>query len=259
MRGCERCDDAGAWVLGALTEGEAAAFSDHVAECGVCAGEVRRLQGVADVLPRGVEQVQPPPELRDRIMAVVQREASLLAAAGPDADRPMAAGADRRPATPRRSAGPADRGRRDRRRSWTFGVRAGATAAVACALLGVGVAAGVLVGGEREQASRQIAAQVDAERAPLAEAVLRTTGDQAKLRITGLPAPPEDRVYQVWLRRPDGALQPTDVLFLPNARSAATVEVPADLENVDEVLVTHEPLGGSRKPTQQPVIAADPS
>lgn len=254
MRECERCDDAGAWALGALPEQEASDFSTHLQTCEVCAGQVRELQAVADVLPRGVEQIQPPPELRDRIMAVVEREASLLAAAGPEADRPAAgeAGGTRRRW---KGAGRAGRGWR----GWGFVPRAAISAAVACALVGVGVAGGVLVGDEEEEIPRQVAAQVDEEQAPLAEAVLRGSGDQAKLVISGLPAPPEDRVYQVWLRRSDGALKPTDVLFMPNSRAAATVEVPADLQKVEEVLVTHEPMGGSQQPTQLPVLVAEPS
>ncbi|HEV2768720.1 MAG TPA: anti-sigma factor [Solirubrobacteraceae bacterium] len=254
MAQCERHDDAGAWVLGALPEQEAGAFAAHVQACEACAAQVRELQAVADVLPRGVEQVPPPPELRDRVMAVVEREASLLAAAGPEADRPGSAAARPAPRSQRRAEG----ARRGWRR-WTFGPRPAITAAVACALLAVGVAAGVVVGEEDEPASRQVAARVDSEQAPLAKAVLRGTGDQAQLAISGLPTPPQDRVYQVWLRRSDGELKPTDALFMPNSRAAATVEVPGGLRCVEEVLVTHEPMGGSQEPTQLPVIAADPS
>lgn len=257
MGRCERRDDAGAWVLGALPEQEAGAFAAHVQACGACAAQVRELQAVADVLPRGVEQVPPPPELRDRVMAVVQREASLLAAAGPEADRPGSATAGPAPASQRRRKGAA-RARRGWR-GWTFGPRPAITAVVACALLAVGVAAGVVVDGEREPALRQVAARVDPEQAPLAEAVLRGTGDQAQLAISGLPTPPQDRVYQVWLRRSNGELEPTDALFMPNSRAAATVEVPGGLRGVAEVLVTHEPMGGSQEPTQLPVIAVDPS
>jgi len=254
MVACERSDDAGAWVLGALPEQEASAFAAHAQTCQICAAHVRQLQAVADVLPRGVEQVPPPPELRDRIMAVVEREASLLAAAGPEADR-LASGAA--PGSHRRTEG-AGRARRGWR-GWAFGPRPAIIAAVACALLAVGVAAGIVFGEEGEPAPRQVAAQVDPQQAPLAEAVLRGTGDQAQLAISGLPAPPEDRVYQVWLRRSDGTLEPTDALFMPNSRAAATVEVPGGLQGVEEVLVTHEPMGGSQEPTQLPVIAAQPS
>ena len=253
MRECDRCDDAGAWALGALPEQEAGDFAVHVQTCEVCAAQVRELQAVADVLPRAVEQVQPAPELRDRIMAVVEREASLLAAAGPEADRPAAGEA----AQPQRRREGAIRARRGWL-GWGFAPRAAIAAAAACALVGIGVAAGVLAGDEEEQIPRQVAAQVDEGQAPLAEAVLRGTGDQARLVISGLPAPPEDRVYQVWLRS-DGELEPTDVLFMPNSRAAATVEVPADLRKVEEVLVTHEPMGGSQKPTQLPVLVAEPS
>jgi len=255
MDACEHCDDAGAWVLGALSDREAEAFAYHMQACEACAAQVRELQAVADVLPRGVEQVPPPPELRDRIMAVVEQEASLLAAAGPEADRPASATAGGALASQGRTEGAARRSWRQ----WAFGPRPAVTAAVACALLAVGVVAGIVVSEEGEPVPDRVAAQVDPEQAPLAEAVLRGSGDQAQLRITGLPAPPEGRVYQVWLRRSDGELQPTDALFMPNSRAAATVDVPGGLQGVEEVLVTHEPLGGSQTPTQLPVITAEPS
>ena len=44
----------------------------------------------ADTLPLAAVQVGPPPELRDRIMAVVRSEAELLSAAEARADAPHA-------------------------------------------------------------------------------------------------------------------------------------------------------------------------
>jgi hypothetical protein len=62
-------------------------------------------------------------------------------------------------------------------------------------------------------------------------------------------------VYEVWVKRV-GAPQPTDALFTVTSRGAATVGVPGSVAGVKEVLVTSEPLGGSRVPTSTPAIIA---
>ena len=83
-------DATAAYVLGALDETERAAFEEHLAGCPACREEVDELRPAVEVLPISVEPVDPPPALKARIMAEVEREASLLAAAGPEADRPPA-------------------------------------------------------------------------------------------------------------------------------------------------------------------------
>ena len=87
---CRHRDDAGPWVLGALAEEDARAFAEHLESCPICRLEVAELQVVADVLPMAAPQLVPPPALKSRIMGVVESEAQLLRAAGPEADRPAA-------------------------------------------------------------------------------------------------------------------------------------------------------------------------
>lgn len=69
-----RAELIGAYVLDALTPEETEAFEDHLAECEVCRREVHELRRVTTVLPLGVEQVEPPPGLRDRILAEIRDE-----------------------------------------------------------------------------------------------------------------------------------------------------------------------------------------
>jgi hypothetical protein len=78
----------------------------------------------------------------------------------------------------------------------------------------------------------------------------------ATLIAHGLPEPPSGRVYQVWLKRPGLAPEPTSALFTPSRDGTATATVPGSMEGVEQVLVTDEPRGGSRMPTRQPLIAA---
>ena len=71
-----------------------------------------------------------------------------------------------------------------------------------------------------------------------------------------MPQTPPGRVYEVWVKR-EGAPQPTDALFtVTSAGSADGRASPASVAGVTQVLVTSEPLGGSRMPTSAPVIVA---
>ncbi len=63
------------YVLGALTEAEHEAFAHHLASCAVCREEVGALQAVASSLPAAVPQLEAPPELKQRVMAVVHEDA----------------------------------------------------------------------------------------------------------------------------------------------------------------------------------------
>lgn len=61
----------GLYVLGTLEASERAAFEAHLATCEACGAEVRSLRSVADALPFGAVQVDPPAALRARILAAV--------------------------------------------------------------------------------------------------------------------------------------------------------------------------------------------
>ena len=225
-------DAAGAYVLGALDDAELAAFEEHVAECPACRREVEELQVAADALPAGVVQMAPPPELKDRIMAVVNAEAELLAAA----------------AGTKASGGFVPR----RRRGSVLGWLTRPAVAVACVLaLAAGVAAGVLLSGGND--TRTVVAQTAA---PGARVEMRVNDDGARLVARHMPAPPDGRIYQVWLKRPGRAPEPTTVLWSVDASGSADVTVPGDMHGVEAVLVTDEPDGGSQAPTRQPVITA---
>ena len=71
-----------------------------------------------------------------------------------------------------------------------------------------------------------------------------------------MPAPPPGHIYEVWLEHGTQTPRPTDVLFSVTHSGGGWVGVPGSLEGVSKVLVTAEPLGGSLKPTREPVIVA---
>jgi anti-sigma-K factor RskA len=231
-------DSAGAYLLGALPDDEVAAFEAHLAACETCRAEVDALQVAVDALPMTAPQIAPPAALKDRIMVEVRREAALLAAAGPEADRPPAAAPEPR-----------------RRRRFTLTLPAPLAAALAAGALAVGVAVGGAVFGGGG-GTRTVTASVDHARAPRASAQLQIHDGHAVLVVQGMPAPRGGRVYEVWLQRSSGAVVPTNALFTPRTDGAATTSVAQSLAGVEQVLVSSEPPGGSLQPTTKPVIAA---
>jgi anti-sigma-K factor RskA len=237
-------DSAAAYLLGALPRDELAAYEAHLAGCAACREEVELLAPAAEALPASVEPMAPPPELKARIMAEVEREAALLAAAGPAADHP------------------ADAPERTRRhRSWVpWPLPRLASLAVAAALLVLGVAGGLGLARLADDGAHTVAVQVDAQRAPGAGAELEIDDrGSAMLVAHGLPAPPSGRVYQVWLKRPGHAPEPTSALFAPSSDGSATATVPGAMDGIEQVLVTDEPMGGSKVPTREPLLVASMS
>lgn len=236
---CPRSVDAAAFALGALTDAEAEDYAGHVQGCRTCQHEVAELQLMADTLPMAAPQVGPPPELKDRIMAVVHAEAELLRAAGPEADRPARA--------------PQGRSSRLAELAGALRGRRPAVVAAACCLLAAGVVVGTTLDGGDGRDVRTVAAQ-----GPGGADVTVVVGDddRAELVMRDMPAAPAGRVYQVWLAREGGDPQPTRTLFTVPADGRARVAVDEPVKGVDQVLVTAEPAGGSRQPTRDPVVVA---
>lgn len=236
-------DDVGSYLLGAMPDDEREAFEAHLAGCPRCRQDVEELRVAAEALPIAVPLMSPPAALRDRIMAVVDAEAELLAAAGRRADEPAAVPA---PAPARRRAG------------WTsWLLRPVAAAAAAVVLLAAGALGGVLArGGGDEPSARTVAAQTTV---PGAQVRLRVGEEASTLVARNMPAPPRGRVYQVWVKRPGRDPEPTSALWTPNRAGEADVAVPGSLDGVEAVLVTDEPLGGATVPSKTPVISASPA
>ena len=218
----------GAYALGALPDDERDELERHLAQCAACRRELAELQAAVDVLPAAAPPVRPPPELRDRIMAVVESEAELLRAAGAGADRPRV-----------RRRGP---------RSWFSRPLAATGAAVAALGAGVAVGAAIFAGGGAGPGGRTVAAQ----QAPAtAAAYLRVSGQQASLVVSRMPQPPRGRVYQAWVQSPGRPPVSAGATF---ALRTGTVTLPHRVGPGARVLVTAEPPGGSLHPTSAPLI-----
>ena len=232
-------DSLGAWMLGALPEEEAEGFRTHLAACADCRADAESLRVAVDALPASASPTLPPPALKGRVMAIVEREASLLKAAGPEADRAKA---------PRRRF-PSFAG---------FTHRPALATGLVLLLLVVGGGAALLGREAFDQEARVVAARINPE-LDGAHASLEVDGDRGRLVSSRLPAPPAGRVYQVWVDRGGPAPEPTSALFSTRRDGSASVDVPGSLEGVRQVMVTDEPPGGSSKPTGRVIFTASPA
>lgn len=256
----------GAYVLGACTAEEAAQVRAHLTASAEFRAEVESFEPVHDALLEAPEpDVTPGPDLKRSIMAQVQAEASLFAAAGPSeraaivregraaaAVLPSVAESRDVPADgPERGAGtPAPSPRRNAfLAALTNPARATALAAVLVALIVGGVVLGT--GGGSEE--RSLAVVPTPQAGNNASGRLVADDDSGTLKLSGFRGTAPGMEYQVWLQTGKDDPKPTKVLFTVDDKGHGEATIPG-LENVDQVLVTAEPKGGSLAPTTEPIL-----
>jgi anti-sigma-K factor RskA len=234
---------AGAYALDALTEIERAAFGRHVAACESCAFEVAELQETSARL--GAALAAPPPaRMRTAVLSEVGRTRQVAA-------RPPGRAAARTAV--------------QRWRRWTAG-------AVAASVLAIGAAATTWVVQQQRLDDERRQSEQLAQRQERVNAVL-TAGDVrfstapvpggGKLTVASspsrnagvvvlsdLPAPPSDRVYQLWLLSDGGSPASAGVMAAGQRGGTTLVET---LGGASDVGVTLEPPGGSAQPSMQPI------
>ena len=232
-------DSVGAYLLGALEEGERDSFEGHLDECPVCRDELERLRPAVEALPRSVVPMAPPPGLKAALMAEVENDLSERGEM-PARSRVLASLRDRLAAAGKVFSG----------------ARPAVAWAGAAALLFVGVLVGY--GATRVTSGddgRTVAATVDMGTVPAASGSLLVPGDAsdgAILRVHGMPTLDRDSVYQVWVRRNGEII--AESLFSVGPGGDGSAAVSEDLEDADAVMVTREPAGGARAPSEQPIL-----
>jgi anti-sigma factor RsiW len=227
-------EELAAYLLGALSDEEARDFERHLRTCASCQEEERWLRGAVELLPSSVEQVEPSPHLRERLMATVRAEADTSA---------------------ERRVAPARRAERSR-----FGLRwgllrpAAALGAVLALAAGIG---GYLIGSsESGPGTTTVAVQPTTGASGVAGRIVKSE-DAAVLTVRGLESPGRGRVDQVWLLR-EGADRPEpSALFSVDREGSGAAGIPSDLDGVRQVMVSSEPDRGSTQPTTQPVLTAN--
>jgi anti-sigma-K factor RskA len=232
-------EDLAAYMLGALESEQATELERHAEGCERCRAEIRWLTPALDALPEGVERVEPPAELRSRLLAEVRADAAAGAGVRDD-DR------DRRPGL----AGRASAWLRDLG-SGPMGLRP--VAGVAVAVLVVAAVAGFAIGGGLGSGSDGgETSTVVAGQAPGVTAKMVSEGDSGRLHLANVRKLPSDRVLEAWVQR-DGEVEPVQALFVPDREGQASTELP-DMKGVEVVMVTTEPPGGSKSPTSSPIV-----
>jgi anti-sigma-K factor RskA len=233
-------DERAAYLLDALDPGEQAAFETHLAGCASCRTELRWLAPAIDVLPAAVDQIEPPPELLDRILGAI------------DGDRPREA-----TAAPVSDVGSIPTVSTGRPSFWSRLAGRPALAGVAAAVaLAIGVAGGYALGDDPDNAST-VATTVPIEAtAPAVQAAGNVVNNDGNwtLDISHLPDLEAGRVYQVWMRKGEQLIP--SVLFVTSRDGTAKIVLPGETGTADEMLVTREPSGGSDTPTSEPLISA---
>ena len=178
------------------------------------------------MLPSSVEQIEPPPALRERLLETVRSEA----------------------ATPRVSARPAARRSGGGLRAWlgSLSLRPATALAAVVLLLAAGVTGYAIGNGGDGSGTTTIAATGTS-----AGATIVRSGDSGVLRVSNLPQR-RGRLYEVWLLQ-DGKPVPSG-LFQVARDGTGAAGIPHGLDRSTQVMVTSEPLAGSEKPTTQPVL-----
>jgi anti-sigma-K factor RskA len=208
-------DDVGAYLVGALNDLERQAFERHLAGCRACQEDVASLRPAAEALPASVEQLEPPPGLKARLMAEVDRDSAGAEVA----------------AMPRR--------RRPQR-----------LLAVAAVLL-LGLIAGFGIAQLGGDDTRTVSATV-ADAMPRAGGTLRIADESATLRLHDMPDLGGTRVYQVWLQHGERMVPARTFSVGPDGRGQ--VDLP-DVRDTDGVYVTREASGGAQVPSEDPIVS----
>jgi len=247
-------DQAAAYALGAQSPAERALLEAHLANCDLCAAEVRAMTSVADALALSRPSATPSPALRDRVLAEIRSQR-----------------------TPIRSP-----------QSTIHGARPWALAAsVALAILASGYA--VQLRGRvsnLEARLREATLRADTNERLVADArssafetqrtvLVLAAPDLARIDLAGqpvapqasarafwsrsrglvftasnLPTPPSGRAYQLWVLTAQPAPISAGMLKLDaTGRVTAMIDTPQDLPRPVAMAVTLEPEAGVPSPT----------
>jgi anti-sigma-K factor RskA len=216
-----RRDELAAYLLGALEPGEAAELERHLAGCEECRTELEWLRPAVQLLPESVERVEPPRELRGRLMEQVRSEA-----ASPPAP---------------------SRGRRWGIGGWSL------RPAVGLAALVLAVAAVAVYAIGNGSSGDGSTTTVVAGHSPEVTAEMVRDGDSGTLHLANLHQLPRDEVLQAWVQRGE-RVESAKTLFVPNPDGTASATID-DMNGVSTVMVTAEPRGGSAQPTSAPIVS----
>jgi hypothetical protein len=226
-------EDLVAYSLEALEPREAAAVDAHVPTCERCSRELEGLAPAVAVLGESVDQLEPPSDLRERVLAIVREEA--------DAKRAELSGG--RPGTSRR---------RERRGLRGLLLRpAMGLAMLAIVAAGVG---GYLIAENNSGGGGAGTTVAMVPRAPSVGGTLAVGDISSMLDLHGLKQLSGRQVYQVWVAQGTRARPSSN--FIPDVSGNATTAVDGHLAKGTTVMVTREPHPGRTTPTPPVLLTA---
>jgi anti-sigma factor RsiW len=226
-------DDLVAYSLEALDPREAAEVEAHAPSCARCSRELEALAPAVAVLGESVEQVEPPAELRERVMAIVHEEA--------DAKQAELSGArGREEAAKRRERG----GLRGLLMRPAIGL-------AGLAIVGAGVG-GYLVADETGNGGGESTVPVVAQAG--IGGTLAVGNTSSMLDLHGLKQLTGREVYQVWVAH-GSSVRPSSN-FIPDSTGRAMTAVDGHLTKGTKVMVTREPHPGETAPTTPVLLSA---
>jgi anti-sigma-K factor RskA len=241
----------GAYAADALSEDERRTFEQHLAACEACAQEVAELQATAARLGAASHE-PPPPDMKAAVLARIDQVRQ----------EPPRTSADH-------GAAVADLDARRARRGggWSRSLALPAAAVAVIAVLGLAALAAGLNArlGEAETHASQLSEVLAAPDAQLvrtegpagshAQVVVSASRGEAVFVVAGMDPAPHEHTYELWLIDADGA-RPAG-LFDVDERGRATRMMTGDLDRTLAIGVTIEPVGGSPRPTTDPVMVVE--
>ena len=219
-------DDLVAFALGALAPEEGRAVEAHALSCARCTRELESLVPAVGVLGESVEQLEPPPELRERVLGEVRADA-----AREDAESEAAP-------------------RRPQRRGWRgLSMRPALAVGLSIVIAAVG---GYLIAGNNAGGPEETTVPVVAQQG--IGGTLAVGENSSMLDLHGLAQLTGDEVYQVWLGRGQSVKPSSN--FIPDANGRAMTAVDGHLSPGTKVMVTREPHPGRTAPTPPVLLSA---
>jgi anti-sigma-K factor RskA len=228
--------DMAALALGALPPDEATAAEQHASTCESCSAELPGFRETAAALAAAVAET-PPASLRRSVLAAI------------------AVTPQEPPAAPVRQPRP-----------WYRRPAALIAAAVAAVVIGGGVVAVTQFTGRDQQVAQTpeqcVATAADRTQVTPAdgrgEVFYAPSCAAVTVDVSGLPALPADRTYQLWALSDQEQTAPRSLGLLPEAAQgqSQTVTQPTQAGEV-AVAITAEPAGGSAAPTLPIVWTAE--
>jgi anti-sigma factor RsiW len=245
---------AAAYVLGALEPAEETAVREHLRTCQEPHDEFAELGGVVPYLAElpGLQLVEPPPSLRDRIMAAAAADLAEPAPVGvPGSTVPF-------PSAPER----VQRAERTRRGAGTLGWAARIAAVVAIVVLG---GWNLVLQGQLSDArayDRAVAAVIDAAGKPGNQTVVLTPTKDGRgagiaavaadgsvvLAMRDLPATTGTQVYEAWVIVGQAAPVPVGGFSVGPSGTAAFTTTPVTTPPGSTIALSLEPSAGSTTP-----------